>query len=259
MASTTPNNTGDPKYSCHGDRWAQRDRFYRPGVLLRAFYRLSLASVVALVLGLALLVSVKRPGFEGVAPTRCEGNSRGKRIRVTARHMVADIHGLPPHEDLKKLVHEANEAKYGGTRHSGLCSNLWADSLYAAHLAYSSLMAYLPQYSADFLTTPNFYRRFRDGGSDWVAVPTSHTYDRAVFRHLYLPCKNTSVIAVRGTDITSPFDFMQNLLLFSEILIFKLLASFLPQSGLIPESVISDYVAASSVISSITPCRGIGE
>ncbi|KAF8302260.1 hypothetical protein TcYC6_0049250 [Trypanosoma cruzi] len=248
--STLPNSLRGLQNFCKGGRGAPLSRHHRPGVLLRAFHRLSLTSAVALVLSLALWVSVKHPGFEGVTPTRCEGDVTGERIRVTARYMVADIYSLPAHRDPKKLVYEEDQSKYDLNWHSGLCSRRWADDLYAADLAYFSLMAYLQRDSADFRTMLNFYRRYRDGASDWVDIPTNHTYGRAVFRHIYSPSKNTSVIAVRGTDVTSPFDFLQNLLLFSETFFFKLVASFLPLSGLIPERVIADYVAASSAISS---------
>ncbi|RNF12404.1 uncharacterized protein Tco025E_06458 [Trypanosoma conorhini] len=250
-AAAQPRASTTPKHEAGGGATARRAARHRPGVLLRAFHRLSLTSAVALVLGLAVWVSVKHPGFEGTTPTRCDGDGTGERIRVTARYMVADIRSQAPRARPGKSVAEEAEAKHDVARYSALCSHLWADSLHAADLAYFSLMSYLQRDSTDFRAMLDFYRRFRDGGSDWVAVPTNHTYGRAVFRHIYSPSKDTSVIAVRGTDITSPFDFLQNLLLFSEIGVFKLFASFLPLSGLIPESVISDYVAASSAISSI--------
>ncbi|KEG12777.1 hypothetical protein DQ04_01431060 [Trypanosoma grayi] len=229
--------------------WREGSRRGRPGVLLRAFHRLTFSSAVLLILSLALWVSVKHPGLEGVTPTRCTGVATGERIRVTARYMVADLYGLRDYEDPKKLVYELDEMKYDAARHVGLCSRRWAVDLHAADLAYFSLMAYLQRDSEDTATMLNFYRRYRDDASDWVVVPTNHTYGRAVFRHIYSPSKNTSVIAVRGTDITSPFDILQNMLLFSETFFFKMLANILPLSSLIPERVIVDYVAASSAIS----------
>ncbi|ORC87702.1 uncharacterized protein TM35_000201110 [Trypanosoma theileri] len=223
----------------------------RPGVALRAFLRLTCAAVAAVVLALALWVGVKHPGKEGATATRCDGDGSGERIRVTARILTADLYGLPRHADPQALVYESDKSKYSAARHQGLCAQHWAQDLHAGDLAYFSLMAYLQRESKDSVTMLNFYKRHRDGAEDWEDIPTNQTYGRAVFRHIYSRSKNTSVIAIRGTDITSPFDFLQNMLLFSETIVFRVLANVLPLAGLIPERVIVDYVAASSAISSL--------
>jgi lipase ATG15 len=109
-------------------------------------------------------------------------------------------------------------------------------------------MGYLTPSSQGFTIGFDFYRRFRDNASDWVRVPTPRKRGGANFHHFFSPSKNLSLIAIRGTDVTSPHDFLQNVYTYSEVFIFQLLAAVVPLSSFLPEKTIVDFVAASGFV-----------
>jgi pimeloyl-ACP methyl ester carboxylesterase len=114
----------------------------------------------------------------------------------------------------------------------------------------------------------DFYRRHRQKGKAWELVDRSKVthadegdaagpeawgrhVDESVsafFHHFRSNASNVSVIAVRGTEASFARDFLQNILIFSEVFLFEMGAMLVPGAGLLPESLIRDLIRVGSLM-----------
>lgn len=226
---------------------------YRASIVVRTFLRILIAFALFLVVSLSIWIALQQSNmFQIDPPTSCEAvGVTGDRIRVTAGYMIADLFGLPENIsfDPTTLVYEEKSFLYDPRRYQSICGRWWR-SMHAADLAYFSLMAYLPANSTSFRSSFDFFRKYRQGGNGWESLPGVHKRGAAVFHHFRNAIDNISVIAIRGTDMSAPHDFLQNILVFGETFIFDILSAVVPFGNMISDKVKADFFAASQTFSS---------
>jgi hypothetical protein len=254
---------------------------------MRAFLRLMLTLFMTVTVLLGLWVSLQfAPANAATSTTRCEATGPG-RIKVTSSVLEAHLHALPePVADPDELVYEADASRYDRTRYEGICQRRWAADLHAADLAYYATITYLDYPSVDFTTMFDFFREHRKDGMDWELVDkeatlleaeriasekqrsgasavdtpqVNHTLakewrlhiDRSVsatFHHFRSPSRRANVIAIRGTEPRFARDFLQNVLVFSEVFLFQVISLLVPGAGLLPESMVKDLIRIGSLM-----------
>ncbi|CUG85468.1 transmembrane protein, putative [Bodo saltans] len=239
-------------YFCNTKQLQRTLPHFKAGILVRFGLRVLLSLALALVISLGMWVALQQYGlFMGDVPTSCKALS-DRHLLVRTSFMEANLFSLPPGQPVspEELVFEEQSFLYDRNRYSALCSRVWYDVLHAADLGYFSLMAYLGADSDDFRDSFDFYQRHRAGAANWTFVRrTAALAHGAVFHHFRLAESNLSVIAVRGTALGAPHDFLQNLLVFGETAIFQLFAAVVPLGGFLSDRVKSDFFAFSSKIS----------
>jgi lipase ATG15 len=241
----------------------------------RAVLRAMLFLFMTIVLAVGVWTSLQfAPGLAGKSKQTCEDLGDG-RIRVTGGTMKVELYGLDSHVDPDTLVYEPSQHLYDRLRYDGICQRRWGKGvLHAADLAYFSAAAYLeqgPSAGDDFDVMFNFYRKYRHEGGAWdivqrgdvpqsgVASATDDEADdlwgrhvdesvSAFFHHFRSDESGVNVIAVRGTDASFARDFLQNILIFSEVFLFEMSSMLVPGAGLLPESFVRDLIRIGSMM-----------
>lgn len=241
-------------YFCNTKQLQRKLPHYRAGILVRFALRVMLGLALILVGTLGIWISLQQQGiFMGEAPASFVSLS-AEHARVRTSFMEVNLVGLPEGAsiDPDALVFEEHSYLYDPSRYNALCSKIWFQELHAADLGYFSLMAYLSPQSADFLDSFEFYKKHRVGGGQWeylMHAEKDSTSHGVVFHHFRSAKAQISVLAVRGTALGSPNDFLQNFLIFGETAIFQILAAVVPFGGFLSDRVKADVFAFSSRVS----------
>lgn len=122
------------------------------------------------------------------------------------------------------------------------CTNLW-HGLSLVDFALLSQAAYLDPSSDDVAT---FVSKLFDQDTEIVEVrlppQNTKTGSRLDFYEVYMPKYNTSVISVKGTDIWRFTDFVEDLKMFFEPVIFNILSTIFPTIRIWPDVTFSTLI-----------------
>lgn len=88
--------------------------------------------------------------------------------------------------------------------------------------------------------------------SDWSPLfPSTETLWWNGFIEFHSKRRNVSVVAVRGTDLTSFEDALQDINMFFEVALYQTLSSIVPGATLLPSSLVSDFIQLASGVDSL--------
>ena len=72
------------------------------------------------------------------------------------------------------------------------------------------------------------------------------------FVDFYCPERDTHVVSVRGTDLTSSLDMVQDINMFFEAAFFQVVSSVVPGASLLPTSLVTDFIKLSSLTDTVS-------
>eukprot|EP00658_Telonema_sp_P-2_P085580 TRINITY_DN9789_c0_g1_i2.p1 TRINITY_DN9789_c0_g1~~TRINITY_DN9789_c0_g1_i2.p1 ORF type:complete len:360 (-),score=40.82 TRINITY_DN9789_c0_g1_i2:227-1306(-) len=72
------------------------------------------------------------------------------------------------------------------------------------------------------------------------------------FVDFYCPDRDTHVVSVRGTDLTSSLDMVQDINMFFEAAFFQVVSSVVPGASLLPTSLVTDFIKLSSLTDTVS-------
>ncbi|CUG06112.1 lipase, putative [Bodo saltans] len=145
----------------------------------------------------------------------------------------------------------ALEALSVSDEYPALCNRNTKDTN-AWELAVLSMVVYVSTQSDQSKILNFLYDR---DSFDWVlATHLEESANRDVFNgftEFFSPRRNLTVVSVRGTDLTSFADVLQDVNMFFEVSLYHILSSIVPGAGLLPEELVSDFILLSSGAESI--------
>ena len=174
--------------------------------------------------------------------------------------------GSPAQRKLHPLPIRADEEDL----YPGLCAKEYFGFLSAWELSLLS--------DAPYLFSPGDVDRLlgfmnKNMGTDWVAMPrlsskcSAHQYRRDAgtnskgaaplidwngYLEFHSAKRGVSVIAVRGTDLTSFMDMLQDVSMFFEVALYHVMSSIVPGAAILPTSLIADFIRAAAMAEQIT-------
>jgi lipase ATG15 len=134
-----------------------------------------------------------------------------------------------------------------------LCTKAW-HGINVWELAWLALAPYVTNADVSKLLT------FMEGNmeADWEAhfpsdvSPKFGTVWWDGFIEFHSPARNVSVIAIRGTDLTSFADALQDINMFFEVALYHTLSSIVPGASMLPHSLVADFIKLASGVDSIS-------
>uniref|UniRef100_A0A7S1LUC9 Fungal lipase-like domain-containing protein n=1 Tax=Neobodo designis TaxID=312471 RepID=A0A7S1LUC9_NEODS len=230
-------------------------RFNRTRIILKCFTALIAGVIASLVVGAVVqeTVAILQPVDVGLLRRPSHDNGSEE---VVVQHLVADLHFVF-NSSSEALNVNSSRVSGQGDGYGQLCQR----SHHGIDMFEMALMSVGP-----YLNNASSVARFVDSvnvglSSDWevmfprIGDPGPSRAPRSPWKSIvevHSRQRNTTLVAIRGTDPTSMFDMLQDVSIYVESFLYQLMTHILPAAHLVPTSLICDAIGLASALEAYT-------